>query len=184
MCKTNPKLPVNTCYHPHHKHCANPQPHNSHPRHPHPANPHPAIPAPSFTSLTQLRRYYLVWRRETGSGTVLSLGLFLALICCAVLIGGLFSATRAQGQAQTAADLAALQAARVHNLNLVQTELHAAAVVQTPCALAANVAAANAARLSSCHVSGRAVQVSTSRPVVIFGLTMQATATARAAPAP
>lgn len=89
-------------------------------------------------------------RRDPGSGTVLGIGLIF-------LVGVFLGATAlfgrvlvVQSRAQTAADVAAIAAAG---------SLHGMVAGESPCGVAAQIVAANAARLQGCFVVGSDVRV-------------------------
>lgn len=112
---------------------------------------------------------------ERGSATVTALATIAALMTVFVgllLVAGVMVA---RGQAQTAADLAALAAAR----SLLDGGV-------APCGRAAAVADANGAELVSCTVAGEEVVVAARAPVVWGGRItgLQASANARAGPEP
>ncbi|ACQ78886.1 conserved hypothetical protein [Beutenbergia cavernae DSM 12333] len=114
--------------------------------------------------------------RDRGSATVLVLGLVGALAVLLVAVALLGAVARARGTAQTAADLAALAAARVANDPWASGD---------PCAVADAVARAHAAELTSCSVTGGVLDVTTAVPVsVTRGADgpMVAEASARAGP--
>lgn len=78
---------------------------------------------------------------DRGSMTVVMLGVIAGALVLAVLVGGLVRGITARGQAQAAADLAALAAAEV-----------AAVGGPAPCATARQVAVRNGAALASCAI--------------------------------
>lgn len=110
---------------------------------------------------------------ERGSGTVwvAALAGVLALVGAAAVLAG--AASVARHRATSAADLAALAAAR-------------SAVLGDPaaCLVAQRIAGRNGARVTGCRVSaGAVVEVTVSVPVRLGGLgTREATARARAGP--
>lgn len=110
---------------------------------------------------------------ERGSMTVVVLAVIAAALVLAVLVGGLVRATTARGQAQAAADLAALAAGEV-----------AATGGRSPCEVARWVAHRNRAELAACEVSdGGLVDLATTvlvRPLP--GWQETARASARAGP--
>ena len=111
--------------------------------------------------------------RDRGSGSVLVVGLVLALLV--LTAGGLAigSAVVASGRARTAADLAALAGA---------AGLRGGSSAGASCGEAARVAAANGSRLTGCAVSGFDVEVTTSSgAALVAGV---AVARSRAGPAP
>lgn len=85
---------------------------------------------------------------QRGSVTVLMLGIVVAAILLATVLGGLGRATHAQAHAQGVADLAALAAAR----ELAHTGAPA-------CPVAQQVATAHAAQVARCSVEGLMVHV-------------------------
>lgn len=110
---------------------------------------------------------------ERGSGTVLALALMAVTLVLAAALGLLVGAQGARGQAQAGADLGALAAAA----HLVSRGTDA---VPDACAVAAEVAARNGARLASCTSAGAAVVDVT---VTRRSTAGTATAHARAGPA-
>lgn len=78
--------------------------------------------------------------RERGSGTVLALGLILAVLVLCVLVLGLVAALTAKQRATLAADLSALAAA----------DAARGRISGQPCELAAKVARYNGAELLAC----------------------------------
>ena len=110
---------------------------------------------------------------ERGAGTVLALGLGLLVVLAAVLIALLAQSAAMASRAAAAADLAALAAADAAR-GIAPGE---------PCAVAADVAHRNGARVLSCEVgAGSTVQVRTELAVrTPLGA---ATGLARAGPPP
>lgn len=94
------------------------------------------------------------WANEEGSGTLLVIGavaLVLAVGLVTMVLGG---ALHARTRAAAAADLAALAGASA-----------ALASSDQACEEAAQVAAANGARLTACDVSGVSVRVRAATPI-------------------
>jgi secretion/DNA translocation related TadE-like protein len=114
--------------------------------------------------------------RDRGSGTVLGLALVAVLLVMTLAVVGLARAVHARSTAQTAADLGALAAA---------TALHRAGGPSAdPCGVAAEVVAANDARLTACRAAGGEVEVTALATVGGGeGSGLVARATARAGPA-
>lgn len=111
--------------------------------------------------------------RERGAGTVLALGLGLLVVLAAVLIALLAQSAALAVRASAAADLAALAAA----------DAARGIAAGEPCAVAADVARRNNAKVLSCSVgAGSTVQVRTELEVrtPVGG----ATGLARAGPPP
>ncbi|MDR2723280.1 MAG: flp pilus-assembly TadE/G-like family protein [Cellulomonadaceae bacterium] len=110
---------------------------------------------------------------ERGSGTVLNLALGMVAVICMTALAALGAASRAQGLAQTAADLGALAAAT------------AIQVGADPCAVAADVVQYNMAVLVACTVEAAGVvTVETARDVDLGMTWGTGTATARARAGP
>lgn len=114
-----------------------------------------------------------ILRDDEGSGTVYGLGIIGAILALFVLVTVLIQAQTAGGQARLAADLAALGGATASNSTHTQWDA---------CAVASQVAAANAATLISCELIGEDVLVSAGVEASILGIPRQATARARAGP--
>ncbi|WP_315501476.1 Rv3654c family TadE-like protein [Actinomyces radicidentis] len=112
-------------------------------------------------------------RSERGSGTVLMTGVIAALLVVALGVAGLMSAQAVAGRARAAADLAALGGA---------TALTSVRAPGDPCAVAERVAAADAAVLRSCEVSGEDVTVEVGVEVRVLGVGRVAVGVARAGP--
>ncbi len=113
-------------------------------------------------------------RREEGSATVLLLaGMLAAGAVCALWVSGA-RAGFARQRAETAADLAALAAARAHAPG---TALASGTTAAQPCRAAADVAARNGGQLVSCAFAGEDVLVT----VRVDG-PVSATVTAKAGP--
>jgi secretion/DNA translocation related TadE-like protein len=110
--------------------------------------------------------------RDRGSGTVWVLAAGLVLLLAGLAGAAVGAAHVARHRAQTAADLAALAGAA-----------HAIEGSDPACARAAEIAAANGARVATCHLDGLdlTVTVEVSPPAVV-GVGRPATATARAGP--
>jgi len=105
-------------------------------------------------------------RGDGGSGSVLAIGIGLALVALLALVLPLYSALAVRQAVAGAADAAALAAADVAS----------GLVPGYPCEMAGRVAAANSASVVSCEVDGLVVTVVTARQ---FGaLTARAAATA------
>lgn len=111
--------------------------------------------------------------QEEGSGTVYALAVLLAILTVALLLGGLARSQAAAARARSAADLAALSAARA---------LTAPASGLEPCAVAATVAQAQGARTVSCWDDGEDVELVVSVPVRVLGARREAQARSRAGP--
>ncbi len=125
-----------------------------------------------------VRRHRAAVRRQgcggdRGSMTVVMLGVIAGALVLAVLVGGLVRGVTARGQAQAAADLAALAAAEV-----------AAVGGTAPCETADRVAGRNRAVLAGCQVGdGGMVDLVTEVAVQLLpGWQQRASATARAGP--
>lgn len=114
-----------------------------------------------------------ILRDDEGSGTIYGLGIIAAIFALFVLVTALIQAQTAGGQARLAADLAALGGATASNSTHAQMDA---------CAVASQVAAANAAALISCELIGEDVLASTAVDSTILGIPRQATARARAGP--
>lgn len=114
---------------------------------------------------------------DDGSGTVLALGAIGALLTTLVTALLVAGALRAAHQARGAADLAALAAAQESSLG--STPGHA-------CAVGAEIAHRNGARLLRCSVgAGSVVTVDAAVAVPLrLGLVPEMTGRARAGPAP
>lgn len=110
---------------------------------------------------------------DRGSMTVMVLGVIAGALVLAVLVGGLVRGVTARGQAQGAADLAALAAGEV-----------AAVGGPAPCETARRVAERNGAALLSCQIGdGGMVDLATVVAVQpLPGWQQTARATARAGP--
>ncbi|WP_264029431.1 Rv3654c family TadE-like protein [Cellulosimicrobium sp. SH8] len=112
---------------------------------------------------------------ERGAGTVLVLGIVAAVLVLALGLAALAHAQAARGAAQTGADLAALAAAT------------AARDGWDPCGRAREVAARNAAAVTTCAEQGGGVvrvDVASTAGVTVLGVALGgATAAARAGPA-
>jgi len=113
-------------------------------------------------------------RGDAGSGTVLVIGLVLAAVVVCLAVGVLARAQAARGAAQAAADLGALAAAR----HLAGSG-GGAPGDGSPCAVAAEVVAANGAVATSCQVLGGGIVRVTAARSAGFGT---ASASARAGP--
>jgi hypothetical protein len=126
--------------------------------------------------------------RDRGSGTVMALALIAVVLVLTSVIGLLAGAQSARGQAQAAADLAALAgASRLVQDSIAQsgTHVHAGSgsvgtsAERAACMIADEAARRNGAQLTGCAVQpGAVLRVTTSRRAMA-GL---ATATARAGP--
>jgi len=114
-------------------------------------------------------------RRERGSGTVLAVGLALALL---FLLAGTVLLVQAQvagSRAATAADLAALAGADVAR----------GLAAGDPCQVALDVVARHGARLVSCTVEGLpGTMVEVRTAITVPGIPWQAAGRARAGPPP
>jgi secretion/DNA translocation related TadE-like protein len=119
--------------------------------------------------------------RQSGSATVLGLGLAAGILMLVLALGALAGSIATRGGAQSAADLAALAAAG----SLAGTELRGvgpADGVRSACGVAAGAAQRNGAHLESCSSVGvRTIEIVTSRGFAGWG---EATAHARAGPRP
>lgn len=116
---------------------------------------------------------------DRGSGTVLGLTLLVVILVLTLAVAGLARAVHARGEAQAAADLAALAAA---------TALHARGIPGAdPCTVAGRVVAVNGAAMTGCRVEGEDVEVAAAVALVglwpLEGRGLLATARARAGPA-
>ncbi|GAB2692695.1 Rv3654c family TadE-like protein [Thalassiella azotivora] len=115
------------------------------------------------------------WRGDTGSGTVLVVGVVAALGIVLASLVGLVSVVSARHGAQAASDLAALAAADVSTGRRPGD----------PCAVAAAVSGRNGAALAGCRVDGADVHVQVEvRPAGLAGALGPARARATAGPAP
>lgn len=94
---------------------------------------------------------------EAGAGTVVVLALVGLVLSTALVVAACVGLVRAQRQAQSAADLAALAAAVV------------AARGQDACVEASRLAEANGARLTSCERVGATVRVRAAVPGPAWG---------------
>jgi secretion/DNA translocation related TadE-like protein len=103
---------------------------------------------------------------DSGSGTVLAVGLTAAVAVVAAAVLPLSQVLVARTQAAGAADAAALAAADV------ASGRHAG----YPCELAAEVASTNGTALQSCEVDGLVVTVGVSRGILGFTVGARATA--------
>lgn len=131
---------------------------------------------------------------EAGGATVLVVGACAVVLALALILASVVSAVRCAAQARAAADLGALAAADalLDGVRLGAVRSGSAgpegATPADPCAVAGAVAVRNGARLESCVVdSGVNVTVAVSvrlRAVAHRIPAGQATATARAGPAP
>lgn len=117
---------------------------------------------------------------DRGSASVLALAILAVIVMTAGIAVALSHVAHARGQAQGAADLAAIAAAQA---------LHDPRIIADPCQRARQVVEANGAALESCDVQGRDVRVVAS--VVVRGLDgsewwagLRASARALAGPAP
>lgn len=110
---------------------------------------------------------------ESGSGTVLALGVIAVLLALAVGLTGLVQAQAAAGRARLAADLAALGGA---------TALSSILAPADPCTVAHQVAGANGAQVESCQIEGEDVVVQVSVSTSVLGLPRSARGAARAGP--
>ncbi|MGY4645409.1 Rv3654c family TadE-like protein [Cellulomonas sp. URHB0016] len=123
--------------------------------------------------------------REQGSGTVLLLGVVAVVLMLGVALSLLVSAQVARAQAQSAADLAALAGAgamqdATSGLGAVAAASAAGtAAGAEPCAVAAEVARRNGARLATCDDEGGGVLAVDARRSAAWGT---ASARARAGP--
>jgi len=108
------------------------------------------------------------WRDDTGSGSVLALGMVCAMVTVAGGALTVVGASAAQARAAAAADLAALGAA----------DAASGRVSGVPCDAAGRVAEANGAALSSCDQAETVVSVTATTPYLVW----RATASARAGP--
>ena len=111
---------------------------------------------------------------ESGSGTVLALGVIAVLLALAVGLTGLIQAQAAAGRARLAADLAALGGA---------TALSSVLAPADPCAVAHQVAGAHRAQVVSCLIEGEDVVVQVSVSTSVLGVPRSARGAARAGPA-
>lgn len=112
---------------------------------------------------------------ETGSGTVLAVGLIGVLLALSLALTGVVQAQSGTSRARAGADLAALAGATA------LTSVHAPG---DPCAMAQRVAGANRATVTSCRVEGEDVIVDAAVEVSVLGARCTATASARAGPVP
>jgi len=103
---------------------------------------------------------------DRGSGSLLALGVGLAIVALLVVALPLYMALAVRGSVAAAADAAALAAADVAS----------GLVAGFPCETAADVAAANGANIESCRVDGLVVTVVAAREWA--GVTARSTATA------
>ncbi|PFG39234.1 secretion/DNA translocation related TadE-like protein [Georgenia soli] len=111
---------------------------------------------------------------DRGAGSVLGLALVAVLLTLTLAVVGVSRAVHARGTAQVAADLGALAAAQARH--------DPAGVSRDPCAVAAEVVAANGAEIVRCREVGGDVVVSTRVPLS-DGTGLAARAVARAGPA-
>lgn len=105
-------------------------------------------------------------RGERGAGTVVALGLGLAIVAVLMLAVPLSAALVTRHAVAGAADAAALAAA----------DAASGLVPGYPCETAARVAAANGVVLASCTVDGLVATVSLSRGILGLAITERATA--------
>ena len=105
-------------------------------------------------------------RNERGAGSVLAVAVVAAVLCITMMLVPLYSVLAKKQAMAGAADAAALAAADVR-VGLDPGE---------PCAVAARVAAANRARLSSCKVDGLVVTVAVTATIAGFSVGVAATA--------
>lgn len=114
---------------------------------------------------------------DTGSGTVLTLGVVGAVLTALVTALSVTGALRAAHQARGAADLAALAAAH-------DSSVRAAAPAQA-CATARDIAERNGARVVGCDVTAGSVvtiETAVAVPLRLGGLVPEMTGHARAGP--
>ncbi len=120
--------------------------------------------------------------RESGSGSVVVVGVIAALVVVLLGLMALIAAAVAAQRVRTAADLAAIAAAAA-----AAGVLSSSAGVGDPCTVAASVATANGGELRGCELRGEAeVLVEVVSPISLPwpGAPSVATAKARAGPAP
>jgi secretion/DNA translocation related TadE-like protein len=103
---------------------------------------------------------------DAGSGSVLALGILGAVGAALALLLPLYTGLSIRESVSDAADASALAAA----------DVAAGLAPGSPCAVAAETAAANGARLAHCSDDGLVVTVTASAR--FLGLTLQSTATA------
>ena len=121
--------------------------------------------------------------RDRGAGTVMSIGICLALLGAAVAGLLMVQATVAAVRAATAADLAALAGAdALRGLGPLSGEAGTGAETGDGCAAARETAARNKARLTSCTADRGRGTVTVEAEVHIPALPAPATARARAGP--
>jgi len=105
-------------------------------------------------------------RSDTGAGSVLAIGLVGAVTALAMVAIPLYAVLSTRSAVAGAADAAALAAA----------DVRVGVMGGLPCAVAADVAAANATVLTACELDGLVATVRVQR--VVAGLSVSATATA------
>ena len=105
-------------------------------------------------------------RSDTGAGSVLAIGLVGAVTALAMVAIPLYVVLSTRSAVAAAADAAALAAA----------DVRVGVTGGLPCAVAAEVAAANATVLTACELDGLVATVRVER--VVAGLSVSATATA------
>ena len=103
---------------------------------------------------------------ERGSGTVVTLGLGLAVIALLLVVLPVYAVLATRHSVAAAADAAALAAA----------DAASGLVPGHPCDVAVRVAEANGAFVGSCEIDGLVVTVSAGRIVLGLALSEQATA--------
>lgn len=115
---------------------------------------------------------------DTGSGTVLTLGVVGAVVTALVTALSVTGALRAAHQARGAADLAALAAAHDSSVGAAPAQV---------CATARDIAERNGARVVGCDVTAGSVvtiETAVAVPLRLGGLVPEMTGHARAGPAP
>ncbi len=103
---------------------------------------------------------------ETGAATVIMVGLIAAIVALTSMALPLYSVLVVRQSVAAAADAAALAAA----------DVAVGRAAGTPCEVAARVAAANGASVTSCELDGLVATVTAARPVLGFAVTATATA--------
>lgn len=116
-------------------------------------------------------------RAERGSAIPSVLAILVVMLLLGMADAGLMGVQMGRVRAQSAADLAALAAARVPSALMTDPP-----VPDIPCGLAGQVAERNAARLVDCRVDDGDIRVVVSRSAVYWGIPWTVTARARAGP--
>lgn len=105
-------------------------------------------------------------RGDRGAATVVTVGLMGAIVALTAMVLPLYSVLVVRQSVAAAADAAALAAA----------DVAVGRAAGSPCEVAARVAAANGASITSCELDGLVATVTAARPVLVFAVTATATA--------